>query len=210
MNGKKLSLFLVAAILAYFHCAEAAQESPSTAGVLSDHTNDLDTAPSSRDEQGSNPTTSTNALLRASSSSSATPRLLATSSGDDSKEVINIFQSDTTPPPLCPYAIQNKFEVLMSPDNNYHQNKFHVFRLFSNYTIDRKVLAQNNYTSADPDQSTSRCLYTIFCYKLIVYDSAGDGICCESGNGSYKAYWNGEWQNMSVRILAGLLLVFVY
>ena len=92
---------------------------------------------------------------------------------------------------LCPYDIENKFEVLISPDNNFHQTRFNVFRLNPDLSHNRKVLGKNRYVSSAPDQSSSRCLYKIFCYKLIVYDLGEDGMCCGHGNGSYKAYWNG-------------------
>ena len=113
----------------------------------------------------------------------------------------------TDPSALCPYAIENKFEVLMSPDNNFHQTRFNVFRLNPDLSHNRKVLGKTRYASSAPDQSSSRCLYKIFCYKLIVYDTGADGMCCEHGNGSYKAYWNGK---LPKRVWMTEWLIFVF
>lgn len=101
---------------------------------------------------------------------------------------------NVTNPFGCDFSNQDKFELVMNPDNNFDEVYFHVFRLFANLTIDRKVFAENSYSSAAANQTSSQCLYNAFCYKLVVYDRGGDGICCESGQGSYQSYWNGEYE----------------
>ena len=182
MTTMKLSLFLaLTAILTFFHNVEAAQQS-SLAAAVDDH----DTAATPGGGQGSNPTNK-----KALRGSGSTPRLLVTTpsdSSDASDSNRSLSGEDTTP--LCPNAIENMFEVLMSPNNNYGKTKFHVFRLNPDLTHDRKVLAENIYYSTAPDQSTSRCLYTIFCYKLIVYNTASPDT--NGGYGLYKALWNGK------------------
>ncbi len=96
-------------------------------------------------------------------------------------------------------CIHNKeeFELLMSPGNdNFGNIRFCVFRLHNGRS--RKVFAKNEYFDATPNQSSSKCLYTRFCYMLVVADKrhtmANRGRN-QDGQSTYKAYWNGKHEN---------------
>jgi len=38
----------------------------------------------------------------------------------------------------------------------------------------------------------TKCLPRRKCFRVVVYDSYGDGICCNYGEGMYTVKWNGE------------------
>ena len=56
------------------------------------------------------------------------------------------------------------------------------------------VLVYSKYGFTDQTgYSLSKCLRRDKCYKAVVRDTGGDGICCNSGSGGFQGYWNGKY-----------------
>jgi len=55
-----------------------------------------------------------------------------------------------------------------------------------------QVASGNNFQEANANVSTTLCLNPQGCYTFQIFDSYGDGICCQFGNGSYTMQSDGE------------------
>jgi hypothetical protein len=80
----------------------------------------------------------------------------------------------------CP-AGQNQVIVSITPDNYPAEITWDIRNNMTNV-----VVASGNYLS------DTVCLPNNSCFRFTIYDSAGDGICCGYGNGSYSIYVNGN------------------
>ena len=88
---------------------------------------------------------------------------------------------------FCDTPLKDKFELIMTTNDNPTENSFKIFvREFGEFN---RAVFTKEYTSAVTDDSTTRCLFNIYCFKLVVYDTGSDGL---NGLGSYQAYWNGK------------------
>ncbi len=96
----------------------------------------------------------------------------------------------------CQYTWQSRVNVYIKTDNYGSETSFKVMMRRPNGAFSRKVFAGNNFASAS-EYDRSKCLRKSKCYKLIVYDSADDGICCEFGEGSFQASWKGKFNDFS-------------
>ena len=94
-----------------------------------------------------------------------------------------------TPPTGCSSG-NKKFKLKLTTDNNGSETSFKVMQRRPNGNFNKKVFAGNNFDSAT-DYIRSKCLKKNKCYRLVMYDSAGDGICCDFGQGSFQGYWKG-------------------
>ncbi len=92
-------------------------------------------------------------------------------------------------PSPCP-AGEKLFEVEVRSDYyGSDDNKFRVQKksggTFTNFWTE-------NITENDSTQNFQQCLDASKCYKFIMIDRNGDGLCCESGDGGYKITWGGK------------------
>ena len=104
----------------------------------------------------------------------------------------------TPPAPTTPRDCTNPnkylFEVEIVTDAYASQDtSFKVKRKNKRNKFGKKMLLASLGSLPDNETVTySKCLPRKKCYKLFMYDSYGDGLCCLEGNGSYTAYWNGK------------------
>ncbi len=60
-----------------------------------------------------------------------------------------------------------------------------------NNTTSMVVATGGPYAGNHPQiYSTNVCVFPSDCYTFRIYDDAGDGTCCDFGNGSYEVIWN--------------------
>ena len=77
--------------------------------------------------------------------------------------------------------------MIMTSDNDRTQTSFKIF--VQERGLFRRAVFTKEYSSVVTNDETDKCLFKSYCFKLVVYDSAGDGL---QGHGSYEAYWNGK------------------
>ena len=115
-----------------------------------------------------------------------------------------ICSSNSSPQPVfcggrkegCTNPKQQLVEVEIITDAyGSADNSFTIFKRdygeFTKKRFEQKKLGDSSSISK------SKCLNKTKCYKLIVYDSYGDGMCCDYGQGSYKILWNGKLKGCS-------------
>ena len=81
----------------------------------------------------------------------------------------------------------HKFRLELTTDDFGDETSFKVMRR-RNGRFNKKVFSGSGYESST-DYTEVKCLKKNGCYKLVILDSHGDGLCCDYGAGSYKAYW---------------------
>lgn len=91
----------------------------------------------------------------------------------------------------CSDSSLARFRLELTTDNWGGETSFRVMRRRPNGKFKKKVFSGNGYES-NADYVESKCLPKNKCYRLVVVDSFGDGLCCSDGQGSYKAYWKGK------------------
>ena len=77
--------------------------------------------------------------------------------------------------------------MVMTTDNNPTQTSFKIF--VQEKGLFRRAVFTKEYSSIVTNEETDWCLFKTYCFKLVVHDSAGDGLEVQ---GSYEAYWNGK------------------
>ena len=93
----------------------------------------------------------------------------------------------------------------MTTDNNNSETYFMVLIRLADgsFSEDRRVLKKQYWRPAT-NLETSKCIPTSLCYKVVVYDTAGDGLCCEHGQGSFQTYYQGvPIKNVDAQFLDG-------
>lgn len=73
---------------------------------------------------------------------------------------------------------QAEIQVLITPDNYPNESSW-------------KLFANNVQIAAGTTNDTTICIDTTACIRFEMYDSYGDGMCCNYGQGSYSVVWNG-------------------
>lgn len=74
---------------------------------------------------------------------------------------------------------QAEIQILITPDNYPNESSW---KLFSN----------NIEIASGLSNSDTFCIDTLNCFRFEMYDSYGDGICCNYGQGSYTVTWEGN------------------
>ena len=90
---------------------------------------------------------------------------------------------------------QYEFSFFIATDNNGRDdNHFKVFQRNEEVNIFDKIVYKRSKrkVKSNTTHMFKQCLPKDGCYKVTVYDDGGDGICCEEGQGYFKAVWNGE------------------
>merc|ERR1712038_64749 len=91
----------------------------------------------------------------------------------------------------CPDG-QALFRVEVTTDaNGAEQNSFTLRRRNQNNRFKIKVWAENNFED-NATEVFERCLPVNRCYKLFMWDKAGNGMCCEAGEGGFVVEWDGS------------------
>jgi len=103
--------------------------------------------------------------------------------------------SPTPVPPIvnkpCRRTTKDRFAIALNTDDYGSETSFTVYRRRNNGQFTRKVFSREGLPSSSTEVF-SKCLAKRGCYKLVVEDSYGDGICCDYGQGSYQGYWDGS------------------
>ena len=101
-----------------------------------------------------------------------------------------IFAGDCSTPTPCANGNKRRFKLELTSDDQGSETSFQVMQKRPNGIFNRNAFAEDNFDSSI-DYTRSKCLLRKHCYRLVVYDSVGDGICCEAGEGSFQGYWDG-------------------
>jgi len=91
----------------------------------------------------------------------------------------------------CTVAAKKRWAINLKTDNYGYETSIAVYRKNRKGRFTRRVFFRSNLSS-NKTYNFSKCLPKKFCYKLIVTDDYGDGLCCNQGNGSYQGFWNGN------------------
>lgn len=86
---------------------------------------------------------------------------------------------------------RKRFAVSMNTDQYGLETSVAVYRKNRRGDFSRRVF----YRAGFPSETTSvphKCLPSRFCYKIVVGDTYGDGMCCGFGSGSFQGYFDGS------------------
>ncbi len=86
---------------------------------------------------------------------------------------------------VCPPGNQQLF-IIVKPDNYPAEVSWKLFDNQNNIVLQSSTMQQLT------PKVDSFCLLPNICYKFTIYDSYGDGICCNYGAGYYKLVLNGD------------------
>lgn len=87
---------------------------------------------------------------------------------------------------------KDRFAIRLNTDYYGGETTFAVFRRNKNGIFRSEVYSDYGGYIGDTVNDRTTCLKSDKCFKLEVYDGFGDGMCCQNGNGSFQAYWNGQ------------------
>lgn len=91
----------------------------------------------------------------------------------------------------CPVNRKKRWAINLKTDNYGFETSVAVYRRNKKGRFKKRVFFRSLLNS-DKTYNFSKCLPKKFCYKLIVTDDYGDGLCCSNGNGSFQGWWNGN------------------
>ncbi len=92
--------------------------------------------------------------------------------------------SRRTTSPICNES-ESLFQVELKTDNFPRSTSWELLDVNNNNQTVYSV-EQGAYNQSNSLHEKIRCILSDSCYKFIIHDSDGDGICCSSGNGYYK------------------------
>lgn len=87
---------------------------------------------------------------------------------------------------------QDRFAIRLNTDMYGSETSFAVYKKHKSGEFRREVYSDGGDYAGYTVNKESKCLNSENCYKLEVYDAFGDGMCCQNGNGSFQAYWDGQ------------------
>ena len=96
----------------------------------------------------------------------------------------------TAPSPSCDNPEKSRFSLYLKTDFYGGETSFKVFRRRNNGQFTAQVYAGANFGS-EAEYNRGKCLFKSKCYRLEVYDSYGDGLCCSYGEGKFQGSWDG-------------------
>lgn len=91
----------------------------------------------------------------------------------------------------CPNGTK-KFKLRLKTDDYGAETSFKVVQRNNRRGTFNKVIFQEPRFRSNEELFFERCLNQKKCYKVIIADSFGDGMCCEHGDGFWKGYWKGK------------------
>jgi len=113
---------------------------------------------------------------------------------DEKRGRVQVFQACYQDiPPIDCNDTEDTFKLLLTTDDYGENTSWALLKKsgnrFSLYDGPNGAAAGNDY-----DDNTSfteeRCLPKDECYKFLIHDSSGDGLCCSNGYGGYNVYLN--------------------
>ena len=96
---------------------------------------------------------------------------------------------DNDPP--CGDSRNSRFKINLKTDEYGYETSFAVRKRRNNGRFRRVVFSGDGFGDND-EYNLSKCLRKNNCYRLEVYDSAQDGLCCQYGQGSFQGSWDGQ------------------
>ena len=103
-----------------------------------------------------------------------------------------------SPPPIprpqpCTNPSHKRVEITIRTDDfSDVDNKFLIQRLNRRKGHWKKKIWISNKLETSTTIYITKCLPKNKCYRLLARDLRGDGLCCDSGEGSYRLVWNGK------------------
>ena len=92
----------------------------------------------------------------------------------------------------CDYPSESLFQLSITTDERATHTSFRVKARQQIIGSGWKNVFKGKYFESSTTSIREKCLDANQCYKVVVLDSAGDGLCCEFGNGSYTVTWRGK------------------
>jgi len=98
-----------------------------------------------------------------------------------------------TPPTgtQCPQSKQAKALIYLKTDNYGNETSFKIKRRRADGKFKKTVFQKTGFNE-NTQYNFSKCLIKNKCYKLVMVDSFGDGLCCADGSGTYSLKWKGN------------------
>jgi len=103
-----------------------------------------------------------------------------------------IVQPTSTPSieptaPICPYP-KSLLHVVVQTDNKADENTLKIKKIVNGAW--KNIVRERNFNNNDLT-AYDVCVEDDECFKVEMFDSGNDGICCGGGNGYYKAFYKG-------------------
>jgi len=93
---------------------------------------------------------------------------------------------------ICKNPKHALFSITLKTDRFAEDTSYRVrIRDGKNGIFKKQKLKGENFKSSSININ-SKCLPKRKCFRLVMRDSVGDGLCCAYGQGSYQAYWDGK------------------
>jgi len=105
-------------------------------------------------------------------------------------QTVKFGQCDETTP--CPNQKQAKVNVYLKTDNYGEETSFKIKMRKNNGKFKTVFTKAKGTFDSSSEYNFSKCLRKNKCYKLVMIDSYGDGLCCADGEGTYSATWKGS------------------
>ena len=122
-------------------------------------------------------------------SPSSTPSSSPTVTFSDSPSIATVV-APVASQPLCENPKHSLVEVQITTDAYGNMdNSFYILIRKEGKFKKRVRIKQMESLST---MTLTRCLPRRKCFRAVVLDSYGDGICCNYGEGTYTVKWNGE------------------
>ena len=90
----------------------------------------------------------------------------------------------------CDNPIKKRFRIKLKTDDYGEETSFVVKK--KRRGVFSKVVFRGDGFDSNTEYNLSKCIRKNRCYRLEIYDSAQDGLCCSYGEGSFQGYWDGQ------------------
>ena len=111
-------------------------------------------------------------------------------------EVIIATPQPSSSPTQCPSG-HSSFVVEFKTDQNSGKENKIIIHEKKDYETYHKLVSTSKFAK-NKLKILSYCLEDNKCYRFRMRDYAGDGICCDKGNGYYKLFYNGTFNKFSL------------
>ncbi len=111
-----------------------------------------------------------------------------------SAPMVSVPAPTPSPPSVskaCSNPRKERFVLYLKTDRKGSETSFKVFQRRKNKFTKQKYQGAN-FKNKIKEYTRQKCLLKNKCYKFVIYDSNGDGMCCSKGRGIFQGYWAGE------------------
>jgi hypothetical protein len=96
----------------------------------------------------------------------------------------------TPPTSSCTDARKSQLKIVVKTDSKGEEVSWVLRKQKKNGKW--RTIRKSGSLASNRKKSKKMCLPNSKCYKFVISDTGGDGICCSFGDGWYKLSWNGK------------------